>query len=74
VVDLLQEVLRSGTGAVSAAAASRCLRLERPGRRATAGSPGFPSELLCVVWVGFDDNHDLNLEGAKSALPIGPIS
>ena len=31
---------------------------------------GFTSNLLCVVWVGFDDNRELNLEGAKSALPI----
>jgi penicillin-binding protein 1B len=23
-----------------------------------------------VVWVGYDDNRDLNLEGARSALPI----
>jgi penicillin-binding protein 1B len=26
--------------------------------------------LICVVWVGYDDNRELNLEGAKSALPI----
>jgi penicillin-binding protein 1B len=26
--------------------------------------------LLCIVWVGFDDYRELNLEGAKSALPI----
>jgi len=31
---------------------------------------GFTSELLCIVWVGFDDNRELDLEGAKSALPI----
>jgi methylmalonyl-CoA mutase C-terminal domain/subunit len=31
---------------------------------------GFTSELLCVVWVGYDDYSDLGLEGAKSALPI----
>jgi penicillin-binding protein 1B len=31
---------------------------------------GFTSELLCVVWVGFDDYTDLGLEGARSALPI----
>src|SRR5439155_6142288 len=31
---------------------------------------GFTSELLCVVWVGFDDNRVLELEGAKSALTI----
>jgi penicillin-binding protein 1B len=31
---------------------------------------GFTSELLCVVWVGYDDYRELNLEGAHSALPI----
>lgn len=31
---------------------------------------GFTNNLLCVVWVGFDDNTDLSLEGAHSALPI----
>ena len=31
---------------------------------------GFTSELLCIVWVGFDDNRELDLEGAHSALPI----
>ncbi|HEX6739584.1 MAG TPA: penicillin-binding protein 1A, partial [Vicinamibacteria bacterium] len=31
---------------------------------------GFTPELLCVVWVGFDDNTPVNLSGAKAALPI----
>ena len=31
---------------------------------------GYTNNLLCVVWVGFDDNTDLSLEGAHSALPI----
>src|SRR5262249_56927134 len=31
---------------------------------------GFTPDLLCVVWVGFDDNRELNIEGAHSALPI----
>ena len=31
---------------------------------------GFTSKLICVVWVGFDDNRDFKLEGARSALPI----
>jgi penicillin-binding protein 1B len=26
--------------------------------------------MLCIVWVGFDDYRELDLEGAKSALPI----
>ena len=31
---------------------------------------GFTDSLVCVVWVGYDDNRDLGMEGAKSALPI----
>jgi penicillin-binding protein 1B len=31
---------------------------------------GFTDNLICVVWVGFDDNTDIKLEGADSALPI----
>ena len=31
---------------------------------------GFTSKLICLVWVGFDDNRELNLEGAHSALPV----
>ena len=31
---------------------------------------GFTSKIICVVWVGFDDNRDFKLEGAHSALPI----
>jgi penicillin-binding protein 1B len=31
---------------------------------------GYTTELLCVVWVGFDDNTNLDLQGAYSAAPI----
>jgi len=31
---------------------------------------GYTTNLLCVVWVGFDDNRDLGLSGATSADPI----
>jgi len=31
---------------------------------------GYTKDLLVIAWVGFDDNRDLNLEGARSALPI----
>jgi penicillin-binding protein 1B len=67
---LMQEVLRSGTGA-----GVRSLGFTQPAAGKTGTSRdgwfvGFTSQLLCVVWVGFDDNSDLNLEGARSALPI----
>jgi penicillin-binding protein 1B len=31
---------------------------------------GYTPHLVCVVWVGFDDNTQLGLSGAASALPI----
>jgi membrane carboxypeptidase/penicillin-binding protein len=31
---------------------------------------GFTPELLCVVWIGFDDNSPVYLSGARAALPI----
>jgi penicillin-binding protein 1B len=69
-VNMMQEVLRSGTGA---AVRSKGFSLPAAGKTGTSRDgwfAGFTSELLCVVWVGFDDNRDLNLEGARSALPI----
>jgi len=69
-VSLLQEVLRSGTGA---GVRSHGFTLPAAGKTGTSHDgwfAGFTSELLCVVWIGFDDNRELNLEGARSALPI----
>jgi len=69
-VNMMQEVLRSGTGS---AVRSRGFTQPAAGKTGTSHDgwfAGFTSELLCVVWVGFDDNRDLNLEGARSALPI----
>jgi penicillin-binding protein 1B len=69
-VNMLEEVLRSGTGA---GARARGFRVPAAGKTGTSHDgwfAGFTSQLLCVVWVGFDDNRQLNLEGAKSALPI----
>ena len=31
---------------------------------------GYTSDLLCIVWVGFDDYSDLRLSGAQTAAPI----
>jgi penicillin-binding protein 1B len=68
--DMLQEVLRSGTGA---GVRSRGFKLDAAGKTGTSHDgwfAGYTSQLLCVVWVGFDDYRELGLEGARSALPI----
>jgi penicillin-binding protein 1B len=31
---------------------------------------GYTSDLLCIVWVGYDDYSDLHLSGAQTAAPI----
>jgi penicillin-binding protein 1B len=69
-VNMMEEVLRSGTGA---GVRARGFTLPAAGKTGTSHDgwfAGFTSGLLCVVWVGFDDNRELNLEGARSALPI----
>jgi penicillin-binding protein 1B len=67
---LLEEVVQSGT---AAGVRARGLRLPVAGKTGTSRDgwfAGFTSNLICVVWVGLDDNRELDLEGAKSALPI----
>jgi penicillin-binding protein 1B len=67
---LLEEVVRSGTGA---ATYGRGINFPVAGKTGTSHDgwfAGFTSKLICVVWVGFDDNRELNLEGAHSALPV----
>ena len=68
--NLMEEVMRSGT-----AAGVRSLGFTAPAAGKTGTShdgwfAGYTSNLLCIVWVGFDDNRELDLEGAHSALPI----
>ena len=69
-VNLLQEVLRSGTGAGVHALGFNLPAAGKTGTSRDGWFAGFTTELLCVVWVGFDDNRELDLEGAHSALPI----
>ncbi len=69
-VNLLEEVMRTGT---AAGVRSRGFLVPAAGKTGTSHDgwfAGFTSDLLCIVWVGFDDNRELDVEGARSALPI----
>jgi penicillin-binding protein 1B len=71
VENMMEDVLR-GTG-TGARARSMGFVLPAAGKTGTSRDgwfAGFTSKIICVVWVGFDDNRDFKLEGAKSALPI----
>jgi penicillin-binding protein 1B len=70
VENMMEEVLRSGT---AASVSARGFNLPAAGKTGTSRDgwfAGFTSRLICIVWVGFDDNRDFKLEGAHSALPI----
>jgi penicillin-binding protein 1B len=68
--NLLEDVLRTGTGA---GVRSRGFALPAAGKTGSshdAWFAGYTSKLLCIVWVGFDDYRDIKTEGALAALPI----
>src|SRR5437868_5130449 len=67
---VLKDVLNRGTGA---AVRARGFTLPAAGKTGTSRDgwfAGFTSNLLCVVWVGFDDNRDLGFTGGVAAGPI----
>jgi penicillin-binding protein 1B len=69
-VSMLEEVMRTGT---AAGVRSRGFVVPAAGKTGTSHDgwfAGFTSDLLCVVWVGYDDYSELNIEGSKSALPV----
>jgi len=71
ITNMMEEVMRSGTAAGARAAAG--FNVPAAGKTGTSRDgwfAGFTSELLCVVWVGFDDAKELDIEGARSAAPI----
>ena len=70
ITSLLQSVINEGTGA---GVRSRGFTLPAAGKTGTSHDgwfAGYTPELLCIVWVGFDDNRELNRPGSQSALPI----
>ena len=70
ITSLLKSVISRGTGA---GVRARGFDLPAAGKTGTSHDgwfAGYTSDLLCIVWVGFDDNRELNLSGSQAALPI----
>lgn len=70
VTSLLKDVLNRGTGAGVRALGFTLPAAGKTGTSRDGWFAGFTSNLLCVVWIGFDDNHDLGLTGGSTAAPI----
>ncbi len=73
--DMLKDVINKGT-AVDAKAwgfknvAGKTAFAGKTGTSRDGWFAGFTPDLVCVVYVGFDDGSDLGMKGADSALPI----
>ncbi|HTW57118.1 MAG TPA: PBP1A family penicillin-binding protein [Terriglobales bacterium] len=68
---MMEGVINNGLGYT----AVRLRGFEAPAAGKTGSSKdgwfaGYTSNLLCIVWVGYDDYSDLHLSGAVSAAPI----
>jgi penicillin-binding protein 1B len=68
--NIMQDVLERGTAARARKLGFNVKAAGKTGTSRDGWFAGYTENLVCVVWVGFDDNSELGLEGAKSALPI----
>jgi penicillin-binding protein 1B len=69
-VSLMGSVIDHGTGA---GVRSRGFVLPAAGKTGSshdAWFAGFTTNLLAVVWVGYDDDHDIGVSGSVAALPV----
>jgi penicillin-binding protein 1B len=70
ITSMLKSVINNGSGI---GVRTRGFALPAAGKTGTSHDgwfAGYTPDLLCIVWVGFDDNRELNLSGSQSALPI----
>lgn len=69
-VSLMGSVIDHGTGAGVRARGFTLPAAGKTGTSHDAWFAGFTTNLLAVVWVGYDDDHDINLSGGVAALPV----
>jgi penicillin-binding protein 1B len=68
--NMLEGVMNFGT---AAAVRTRGFTAPAAGKTGTSHDgwfAGYTSNLLCIVWVGYDDYSDIRLSGAQTAAPI----
>src|SRR6266487_6956888 len=70
VTNVLEDVINRGTGAVVRAFGFGAPAAGKTGTSRDGWFSGFTTNLLCVIWIGFDDNRDLGLPGGAVAAPI----
>ncbi|HKQ73869.1 MAG TPA: PBP1A family penicillin-binding protein, partial [Blastocatellia bacterium] len=67
---IMQDVLDHGTGTRVRQMGFAGEAAGKTGSSRDAWFAGYTRNLVCVVWVGFDDNSDIGLTGSVAAAPI----
>ncbi len=67
---MMEGVINNGTGVTVRARGFAAPAAGKTGTSHDGWFAGYTSNLLCIVWVGFDDYSDLRLSGATTAAPI----
>jgi penicillin-binding protein 1B len=67
---IMKDVLNKGTGAAVRAKGFALPAAGKTGTSRDGWFAGFTNNLVCVIWIGFDDNRDLGLSGGATAAPI----
>ncbi|HLY98697.1 MAG TPA: PBP1A family penicillin-binding protein [Candidatus Angelobacter sp.] len=70
ITTMMQGVINSGTAVEVRGRGFTAPAAGKTGSSHDAWFAGFTSNLLCLVWVGYDDYSDIKLSGAKLALPV----
>jgi len=73
ITEMLEYTMNAGTPAGPAGVRARGFTAPAAGKTGSshdAWFAGYTSNLLCIVWVGYDDYSDIKLTGAALALPV----
>jgi penicillin-binding protein 1B len=67
--NILTDVIDHGTGRAARGAIKGAVIAGKTGTSRDGWFVGYTPNLVCAVWIGFDDNKQLGLTGAEAALP-----
>ena len=69
ITDMLQDVVNRGTARKARGSIKGVAIAGKTGTSRDGWFVGYTPNLVCAVWIGYDDNKQLGLTGAEAALP-----
>jgi penicillin-binding protein 1B len=70
ITDMLEGVIDHGTARAARGQVPKTAIAGKTGTSRDGWFVGYSPNLVCAVWIGFDDNKQLGLTGAEAALPV----